>query len=399
MTTDTLPEPAPFTRDDYVARMRRVVADAVGAGLSGVIVTPGPDLVWLTGYQPTAITERLTMLVLSTDREPTLVVPALERPDAESAEGAGALTMIDWTDGSDPYPLAGELLSSDGRFGISDSAWAMHLLGLQRTRPATSYQALSRVHADDARGQGRQRTGAAGPRRRGRRRDVRRDRSACASPAGARPRSRPIWPGCFGSSATSRSTSPWSGPARTAPTRTTRPGNGSSSPATRSFSTSAACGTATGPTPPAQSSSASRRAEVQEVHDIVRAAQQAGVRGRPAGRAVPGDRPRRPRRHHRGRLRRAVHPPDRSRDRRDHPRAAVHGGGRGAAARARHVLLDRARHLSGRALRGPDRGHRHRHRGRADDGSTTPTTGSASSSRRPPCRSSQDRPGSRSSSW
>lgn len=102
MTTDTLPEPAPFTRDDYTARMRRVVADAVGAGLSGVVVTPGPDLVWLTGYQPTAITERLTMLVLSTDREPTLVVPALERPDAESAEGAGALTMIDWTDGSGP---------------------------------------------------------------------------------------------------------------------------------------------------------------------------------------------------------------------------------------------------------------------------------------------------------
>ena len=143
MTTDTLPRPAPFTRDDYAARMRRVVADAVGAGLSGVIVTPGPDLVWLTGYQPTAITERLTMLVLSTDREPTLVVPALERPDAESAEGAGALTMIDWTDGSDPYPVAGDLLISDGRFGISDSAWAMHVLGLQRTRPATSYQALT----------------------------------------------------------------------------------------------------------------------------------------------------------------------------------------------------------------------------------------------------------------
>jgi Xaa-Pro aminopeptidase len=143
MTTDTLPRPAPFTRDDYADRMRRVVADAVEAGLSGVIVTPGPDLVWLTGYQPTAITERLTMLVLSTDREPTLVVPALERPDAESAEGAGALTMIDWTDGSDPYPMAGDLLTSNGRFGISDSAWALHVLGLQRARPATSYQALT----------------------------------------------------------------------------------------------------------------------------------------------------------------------------------------------------------------------------------------------------------------
>ena len=39
----------------------------VEKGLAGVIVTPGPDLVWLTGYQPTAITERLTMLVLFPD--------------------------------------------------------------------------------------------------------------------------------------------------------------------------------------------------------------------------------------------------------------------------------------------------------------------------------------------
>lgn len=48
----------PFTRDDYAARMRRVVTDAGSAGLDGVLVTPGPDLVWLTGYRLTAITER-----------------------------------------------------------------------------------------------------------------------------------------------------------------------------------------------------------------------------------------------------------------------------------------------------------------------------------------------------
>ena len=33
-----------------------------------MLVTPGPDLVWLTGYKPTAITERLTMLFLTADR-------------------------------------------------------------------------------------------------------------------------------------------------------------------------------------------------------------------------------------------------------------------------------------------------------------------------------------------
>jgi Xaa-Pro aminopeptidase len=143
MTTTTQPGPIAFTQDDYAARMRRVVDDAVRAGLGGLVVAPGPDLVWLTGYRPTAITERLTLLVLTPDREPTLLVPALERPDAEGAEGAGALSIIDWADGTDPYPLAGGLLRPDGTFGISDSAWAMHLLGLQDELPGTTYRALT----------------------------------------------------------------------------------------------------------------------------------------------------------------------------------------------------------------------------------------------------------------
>ena len=67
MTTTDPPVPPAFTNDDFAARMRRVVSSAAESGLAGVIVTPGPDLVWLTGYRPTAITERLTMLVLSPD--------------------------------------------------------------------------------------------------------------------------------------------------------------------------------------------------------------------------------------------------------------------------------------------------------------------------------------------
>jgi Xaa-Pro aminopeptidase len=143
MTTTDPSVPTPFTSEDFAARMRRVVDSAAEKGLAGVIVTPGPDLVWLIGYQPTAITERLTMLVLSTDNEPTLVVPILERPDAESAEGAGSVSLVDWRDGSDPYEIASPLLRSDGEFGISDSAWAMHVLGLQRALPQSSYRSLT----------------------------------------------------------------------------------------------------------------------------------------------------------------------------------------------------------------------------------------------------------------
>jgi Xaa-Pro aminopeptidase len=143
MTTHAQPAISPFTSDDYASRMVRAVESAGAAGLAGVLVAPGPDLVWLTGYRPTAITERLTVLVLAPDREPTLVVPALERPDAEAAPGAAALAMVAWTDGSDPYEVVGPLLRPEGRFGISDSAWAMHLLGLQHALSQSSYESLS----------------------------------------------------------------------------------------------------------------------------------------------------------------------------------------------------------------------------------------------------------------
>jgi D-alanyl-D-alanine dipeptidase len=134
---------APFAADDYRARMERAARSAAEAGLAGLLVAPGPDLVWLTGYAPTAATERLTLLVLAPGQDPVLVVPTLEAPDAAKAAGASALTLRDWTDGKDPYAATAVLLDSGGRFGISDNAWAMHLLGLQKALPGTSYASLT----------------------------------------------------------------------------------------------------------------------------------------------------------------------------------------------------------------------------------------------------------------
>jgi Xaa-Pro aminopeptidase len=143
MSTTQKPSFPGFTTDDYRERMDRVARTAADTGLAGVVVTPGPDLVWLTGYQPTAITERLTMLVLRADAAPALLVPVLERPDVEAAEGAAAVSIDDWADGSDPYRAAAGLLDTPGTYGVSDSAWALHLLGLQRELPHTAYRALT----------------------------------------------------------------------------------------------------------------------------------------------------------------------------------------------------------------------------------------------------------------
>src|SRR5215217_8071814 len=110
MSVRSLPEPVPFSSSDYAHRMQRAAQEAVDAGLAGLLVTPGPDLVWLVGYRPTAITERLTLLVLTPDEEPRLLVPVLEGPDAQAAAGAPAVSILDWPDGSDPYAAAASLI-------------------------------------------------------------------------------------------------------------------------------------------------------------------------------------------------------------------------------------------------------------------------------------------------
>jgi Xaa-Pro aminopeptidase len=141
--SDVVTQPLPFTVDDYLARAGRVLAAASERGLSGVLVTPGPDLVWLTGYRPTAITERLTVLLLTPDQEPTLLVPTLERPDAESAVGVQGMGVVDWADATDPLRALEPLMDAEGTYGISDSAWALHLLALQQRLPASSYRSLT----------------------------------------------------------------------------------------------------------------------------------------------------------------------------------------------------------------------------------------------------------------
>src|SRR5271167_3078919 len=101
----------PFDAEDYARRMTRAAEQATEAGLTGVLVTPGPDLMYFTGYAPVAITERITMLA------------------------AAAISLRDWADGSDPYEATAELLDPRGRYAISDSAWAMHVLGLHNALP------------------------------------------------------------------------------------------------------------------------------------------------------------------------------------------------------------------------------------------------------------------------
>jgi Xaa-Pro aminopeptidase len=117
-------------------RLAAAQAATAAAGLDALLITPGPDLQYLTGYSA-LVTERLTCLVLPAGGPATLVVPRLERPAAEDSPAPRTgLRIVDHADGTDPYPLVTAALDGPpAAVGLADQMWALHALGLADALP------------------------------------------------------------------------------------------------------------------------------------------------------------------------------------------------------------------------------------------------------------------------
>ena len=127
---------------DFAGRLRGVAARVRDLGLDAVLVTPGPDLRYLVGYDAVPL-ERLTCLVVPADGEPSMVVPALERLAAEaSPAGALDLSLHTWGETDDPYALVAGLLADASVVGLDNHMWAEKVLRLRDAMPATR-QALA----------------------------------------------------------------------------------------------------------------------------------------------------------------------------------------------------------------------------------------------------------------
>ncbi|MGI9197184.1 MAG: M24 family metallopeptidase [Candidatus Nanopelagicales bacterium] len=120
---------------DLARRLERARDGATGARLDSLLVTPGPDLRYLVGYDAVPL-ERLTCLVVRPGADPVLVVPLLERPAAEaSPAGALGIGIRTWTETDDPYALVAELVPAGGTVGVDDHMWAAKVLGLRDAMP------------------------------------------------------------------------------------------------------------------------------------------------------------------------------------------------------------------------------------------------------------------------
>src|SRR5215470_7807316 len=99
MTTATAKWRVIMSEELYPATRLGDAAAAAGlAGLDALLLTPGPDLRYVVGYDAHAL-ERLTCLVIHARTDPLLVVPRLEQPAAQaSPAGRLGLEIAAWNE-------------------------------------------------------------------------------------------------------------------------------------------------------------------------------------------------------------------------------------------------------------------------------------------------------------
>src|SRR4051795_10155927 len=90
-------------------RMDRVRAAMAEREVDVLLLSVGPDLPWLTGYEAMPL-ERLTMLVVPRGGEATLVVPRLEAPRVLERPDVFTLQSFEETD--DPVAMVAALVGS-----------------------------------------------------------------------------------------------------------------------------------------------------------------------------------------------------------------------------------------------------------------------------------------------
>jgi Xaa-Pro aminopeptidase len=130
----------------YPSERLATVADAVlASGLDVLLLTPGPDLRYVTGYDAKQL-ERLTCLVVPAQGDPFLLVPRLELKAAQaSPAGALSLEVMTWGETENPFGMISSAVGEPRSIGLSDRMWALHVLAFSDVFPGAELRLASTV--------------------------------------------------------------------------------------------------------------------------------------------------------------------------------------------------------------------------------------------------------------
>jgi Xaa-Pro aminopeptidase len=127
-------------------RLTRVQNAVWDTGLDVLLLTPGADLRYVTGYDAKQL-ERLTCLAIPAEDEPFLLVPALELKAAQASPAAGlSIEMIAWGETADPFGIISTRLGRKiKRTALSDRMWALHVLQFAKAFPDATQSLASAI--------------------------------------------------------------------------------------------------------------------------------------------------------------------------------------------------------------------------------------------------------------
>jgi Xaa-Pro aminopeptidase len=121
----------------HAERITRARERMATAGVDVLLLSVGPDLPYLTGYEAMPL-ERLTMLVLPVEGDARLVVPRLEAPRVDNGEGL--LDLVVWEDTDDPIAIVARIVpDSARRVAVGDHTWARFVLDLQQALRSSEF--------------------------------------------------------------------------------------------------------------------------------------------------------------------------------------------------------------------------------------------------------------------
>ncbi len=121
----------------FQQRMDRVRAAMAEQSVDVLLLSVGHDLPYLTGYQAMPL-ERLTMLVVPCDGDPTMVVPRLEAPRV--VEQPGVFVLRPWEETEDPTAVVASLAGAPSTVAVGDQMWARFLVELLPQLPGAEYR-------------------------------------------------------------------------------------------------------------------------------------------------------------------------------------------------------------------------------------------------------------------
>jgi Xaa-Pro aminopeptidase len=126
-------------------RLGAATAAVRAAGLGALLLTPGPDLRYVTGYDAKQL-ERLTCLAVPAAGEPFLLVPALELRAALASPVSGlGIEVVTWGETDDAFAIMKARLGAPQKVALSDRMWALNVLRFRDVFPAATQVLASTV--------------------------------------------------------------------------------------------------------------------------------------------------------------------------------------------------------------------------------------------------------------